>query len=180
MKYNRERERKFVLNNVSYTEAYHLLLCHSRVLLNASSSDSYWKAPGVDFVRLRENTREITVKKTDKGTTTDRIEENVEVYQESMPKAGNLLTLLFGNSCLKLSKNYSIFEMIDSPAPGITYQAVLSLYTVSGDKGKRIFFEIEASTLEVVDHMLAKFDGVLSLSIEKRSLFQIFREEGLY
>ncbi len=179
MVFSREIERKFTLKDTTYEDAHNTLSCLSRCIINASSFDTYWKAYGVDFVRLRDNSREITVKVTDKHTVVDRIEENVEVVKESMPAAARFLTLLLGPPAMKITKRFSVFEVSSSPAPGTEVKAILCLYVVEEDPRKRIFFEVEAESLAIVDYVLRDIipkEG-FNLKKETSSLFQIFHKK---
>jgi hypothetical protein len=67
---------------------------------------------------LRENSKELTVKVTDRGTVTDRIEENVKVEEHCMDAAEKLATLLWGPPCLKLTKKFFVANIRTFPAPG--------------------------------------------------------------
>lgn len=177
--YNREVERKYILKGIDYDQAFAKLNDLYRATWDAVSNDLYWKAGKVDFVRLRENSREITVKVTDKGTVVDRIEENVEVTEQALPDAQRLLTLLFGAPTLKLQKEFSVFEGKVSPAPGTEFNVILCLYRVTSDPTNRIFFEVEAESLAVVDYVLDQLDGMFTMQAESRSLYQIFLLESL-
>lgn len=180
MVFAREIERKFTVQGSSYQEAHNTLASVARVLVEASSFDTYWKAPGVDFIRLRDNSREITVKVTDKHTVVDRIEENVEVYKDSMKAAARLLTLLNGPPAIRITKRFSVFQVTSVPVPGTEVTAILCLYQVKEDPYSRIFFEVEAESLAVVDHVLKDVlpKDALSLKQETRSLFQIFNSQA--
>lgn len=179
MIFKREIERKFVVVGQSYEEVYMFLTTVGEIKVNASSFDTYWRARGVDFVRLRDNSREITVKVTDKHTVVDRIEENVHVEKESMGAASRLLTLLLGPPSMKITKKFSVFTITTSPAPGTEFRAVLCLYQVRGDVSNRVFFEVEAESLPIVDHILKDvIQSNLTLKVENRSLFQIFEKEA--
>lgn len=175
--YKRELERKFVLKGTNYTTAHQFLLSVAREIAPPQVSfDRYWKSPRVDFIRLRENSMELTVKVSDKGTVTDRIEENVRVFYEDMEAAARFSTLVFGPATLELQKKFSVYRTTVSPAPGTAFEAILCLYQVLGDPKERIFFEVEAESLAVVDYMLGKLEGSLQLETENRSLYQIFME----
>jgi hypothetical protein len=176
MKYQREVEKKYVVDwaygTLAELESWVSPAIKVVRTIHGHSSDLFWKAPNVDFVRLRENTRELTVKVTDKGTVTDRIEENVVV--EDIEVAAKLQTLLFGSSCLTITKQYSVFYLALSEGQ----EAVLSIYTVEEDPETRVFLEVEATNIETVDKVASELILKTSLSLkqEKRSLFQIFSD----
>lgn len=177
--YKREIERKFVLENTTYEEAFDVLCKKNfNVWDNTQySTDSYWTHPTVDFVRLRENSKELTVKVTDKYTIVDRIEENVHVYNTA--DAMRLTVLLLGPPCLTLTKKFSVFSKVYEPAPGTSYTVVLCLYEVQGDPQKRLFFEVEADNIGYVDNTIHwDIDNRFELKQETRSLFTIFYTEG--
>jgi len=174
--YKREIERKFVLKGVTYGHAFVWLANRTSMTANSESFDQYWKGTGVDFIRLRENSHEITVKVTDKGTVVDRIEENVEVSPEAMEDARRALTLMFGPSCLTLTKRYSVFDAEIIPAPDTKFKAIICLYEVENDPEQRVFFEIEAESLTIVDEFVQRMPKDFTLTTETRSLFQIFYE----
>ena len=181
MDYRREIERKFIVDGASPRGLNGInsllleVLPKAKMAENTTSYDQYWAAPGVDFVRLRQNSHEITVKVTDKGTVTDRIEENVIIDGGSnMQTAARLLTLLFGPPCLKLTKRFTVLNVTLSPAPGTEFSAVVCLYEVKEDLQKRVFLEVEAESLPVVDRILDLIIPNIPLKPENRSLFQIF------
>jgi hypothetical protein len=172
--YQREIERKFVIQGISYELAYETLSCISRVNLSTTRSfDLYWPSSKVDFVRLRDNSQEITVKVTDKGNILDRVEENVRVDRDSMPAAKRLFTLLLGEP-MNITKRFSVFERQVAPAPGTDFRVILCLYEVEGDPLKRLFFEIEAESLKVVDYMLELVEPLFDLKPINKSLYDLF------
>lgn len=175
MLYEREIEKKFIIENTTYEEAMHTLegIADSLIERKAVSNDLYWKASGVDFIRLRENSRELTVKVTDKTSIVDRIEENVVIDRDSMDAAERGLTLLYGPPCLRLVKQFSVYSISYTPVPGTRYNAILCLYQVKGDPKERVFFEVEASTLRAVDAIIKHYNWS-NLVPETKSLFQIF------
>lgn len=183
MEFKREIERKFIVKGTTYEEARKFLGTLAIPDLHAISYDLYWEAPNVDFVRLRDNSQELTVKVTDKGTVVDRIEENVLVSDESMATAGRLLTLLFGPPKMKLTKKFSVYRMYEPAAKHLmTYkynEVVVCLYQVKEDPTKRLFLEVEANSLDVVDEFLREIHAKLTMTAENRSLYQIFSEEGV-
>jgi hypothetical protein len=177
--YRREIERKFVVAGETYESVCNKLSKVSKQIEpDQTSHDLYWEAPGVDFVRLRQNSRELTVKVTDKGSIIDRVEENAKIDPADMPSCARIQTLLFGPA-LKLTKRFSVFELAASPAPGTLYNAILCAYQVEGDSKERVFFEVEAESISIVDYVLGREGSMFTLSGEGRSLYQIFREEGL-
>lgn len=173
--YKRELEKKYTLTGITYEEAHTAL--DSMFTTTAKpqvSLDKYWKAPSVDFVRLRANSKELTVKVSDKGGVIDRIEENVVLAANNLSAAERLMTLLLGPSNLKLTKKFSVYTTTVSPAPGTSFDVDLCLYQVEEDSRKRIFFEVEAESLAVVDYTLDKIEGLFKMAQENRSLYQIF------
>jgi hypothetical protein len=175
--YCREVERKFVVENVGYGRAFLALLSLGayETIIYQTSRDLYWAAPNVDFIRLRENSRELTVKVTDKGSIIDRIEENAVVEASSMDVMERVQTLLYGPP-MKLVKEFSVFSYVYSPAPGVAFDVTLCLYQVQGDKEERLFFEVEADNITVVDALVSKVKLILTLKAESRSLYQIFKD----
>jgi hypothetical protein len=177
--YRREIERKFVIEGESYESVCNKLgMVSKQIEPDQTSHDLYWHAPGVDFVRLRQNSRELTVKVTDKGHILDRVEENAKVDPSDMASCARIQTLLFGPA-MKLTKRFSVFEIATSPAPGTSYNVVLCAYQVEGDPKERVFFEVEAESLPIVDYVLEREGADFTMTAESRSLYQIFKEEGL-
>lgn len=176
MKYNREIERKFILNHLTYNEAMDTLFWQAKatafeITTTTVSKDWFWKAPNVDFIRLRENSLEMTIKVTDKGTTVDRIEENVVVDRGSLGTSKAFLTKLFGPSCLSLTKEFIVLEYMHKGS-----QVTLSLYTVKEDELNRVFFEVEGASLESVDSFINEVLPDMGGTVETRSLFNIFNK----
>ncbi len=161
MEYKREVEKKYMLYDTNYEEAKSILSKRYPIIEDAVGVDWFWRVPGVDFIRLRQSSRELTVKVTDRGDITDRIEENVVVSE--VDRAYAFMSLTHGDPCLTLTKEFCVFKAPD---------AILCLYRVLEDKARRTFFEAEASTIEQVN--LATVKVPLPLILEKRSLFQIF------
>lgn len=170
----REIERKFTITEGTYNTAFEFLSTVSVPKITATSFDLYWATSKADFIRLRDNSAELTVKVTDKGSIVDRIEENVVVERASLPACKRLLTLLYGEPTLKLTKKFSVFQYTFTPAPGTHFQAILCLYKVTEDGQDRVFFEVEAESLAIVDAALTSLGNALPLKSENRSLFQIF------
>lgn len=166
MTYNREVERKFICTDKTFEDLDNILFqLADDVTAIDTSTDQFWLSSNVDFVRLRHNSNELTVKVTDKGTVTDRIEENVVVTDESIPASQRLLTLLFGPPCLALTKRFAVYNIGNT---------VVSLYSVKEDVENRVFVEVEAIDIESVDEVSDTLKDIVSLTTETRSLFQIF------
>lgn len=169
MNYQREIEKKYVLTarNLPQDELFYAARWQLKMLfpeaesLEGSSTDVFWKQPGTDFIRLRRNTKELSVKVTDKDTIEDRVEENVVV--EDYDTAARFSTAVFGTPAGTLEKNYFVLTNPDN--------TVVCLYTVTGDE--RVFLEVEAGDIsrvtEVSDHLMDYFD----MKQEMRSLFTI-------
>jgi hypothetical protein len=177
MEYKREIERKFVVD-IDYNAANILLgnvFSNGRWVIEAVSFDLYWKAPNVDFIRLRDNSNELTVKVTDKGTVTDRIEENVVVERDSMATTERLLNLLYGKPGLTLFKKFSVMSLKTDNT-----EAVICLYEVYNDPKARVFLEVESDSIEIVNSVVECVETYFVMYPETRSLFQIFIEEGMF
>lgn len=172
--YNREIECKFTVEGKTYEEALAILKNHYTCVCDATSYDLYWKAPGVDFVRLRENSRELTVKVTDKGTVTDRIEENVVIERKSLKDCVRLNTLLHGDP-MKLVKDFSVFKVTNYAGWS---SVVVCLYKVNEDPKQRVFLEVEDSDKDIVEEEVQYLATELRLNLTPvpYSLYQIFTE----
>lgn len=163
MIFKREVERKYVIKDV-----LSMYLAHSwlRTFFKDSridagiSSDQFWTAPGVDFIRLRANTKELTVKITDRGTIEDRVEENLPV--RDLVDAERWATAVFGAPVGTLEKVYQIYY---------THHCIVSLYEVTGYPA--LFLEIEANDLDTVKAVEADLSEQFTLEQEHRSLFEI-------
>lgn len=171
---SREIERKFTVEGLSYDEAFSVLRDKFNCLVDTTSWDLYWKAPGVDFVRLRENSRELTVKVTDKDTIVDRVEENVRVEESSMDACIRQQTLLYGEP-LRLTKKFCVFTTYATILP-YTSEIVVCLYRVAWDPKKRLFLEVESDRLDMVDQVVANLYHKFTLTPVLSSLYQIFSE----
>jgi hypothetical protein len=158
----REIERKYVAQGdfVRLERDISALFPYSRPE-KAESTDRFWRGPNVDFVRLRENSKELTVKVTDQATIVDRVEVNVRV--DDLDAAARLCTLLFGEAT-SLVKRFTVWTL----HKGI----VVCLYQVGGDD--RVFLEVEAPTLALVDEYSKIMTTFFTLTPETRSLYQIF------
>ena len=174
---NREVEKKFVVKGLTYEEAYAVLRDRYACRIDATSYDLYWAAPNVDFIRLRENSRELTVKVTDMGTVTDRIEENIVLEKDSMPDATRAMKLLYGEP-MKLIKTFSVFDTLVYKMFAHEYgKVVICLYQVYGDPQRRVFLEVEATGMNSVDTVVTSLENKLDLEWVPYSLYQIFKDK---
>lgn len=170
MNFNREIEKKYVLvrgaSTSSLKDQYYAAIFRLNSLfpegevIDGSSTDTFWKQPGTDFIRLRRNTSELSVKISDKGTIEDRLEENVIV--KDFDVAQRFATATFGQSVGTLEKNYFVLTM-----PNF----IISLYTVTGDD--RLFLEIEADNVDIVTDVAGILMDYFEMKQEHKSLFQL-------
>ncbi len=160
--FKREIEKKYVLKGITMSDAHELLfeIFGLDNFVYDVSTDTFWQAPDVDFIRLRANTNELTVKITDQETIVNRVEENLLI--KSFDDAKRWATAIWGEPVGTLEKSFYVYYLDD---------AVLSLYTVTGFE--QVFLEIESDNLttinEIESDMLEEFD----MTQEYRSLFQI-------
>lgn len=168
MEYRREIEQKFRADpKLSY---YSVVDAISGLLTGCSIKEDfalnvYWKQPGVDFVRLRENPLELTVKLTDKTTIEDRVEENLPV--SNFDDAERWATLTFGEPIGDFKNRYTIF----------TNEAVpwtVSVYQIQGTSA--VFVEVEGQDLMTVEEIAWAVGNVVEMTQEMRSLYQIMFE----
>lgn len=162
----REIERKYVVgtpgaNTLTDVERYldHKFSSAEKVPLQVSR-DVFWTFPGVDFVRLRQNSRELTIKRTDKDTIEDRVEENLLV--PSFRAGLRWAVATFGDPIGSLEKNFVVYYLP-------TF--IVALYQVTGDN--RIFLEVEADAIGIVQEVERELREHLMLDQQYRSLFQI-------
>lgn len=162
MNYKREIERKFTVLSARFEDVTGRIEDFGGEVIEEyqTSTDCFWHQSGVDFVRLRKNTLELTVKVSDKGTVVDRIEENIVVKDYDTAKRFCILT--FGDNYYELAKTFVVYSFRG---------AVLSVYTVEGSS--QLFFEVEADTLELVDEVSEFFESEFSMRRESQSLFKI-------
>ena len=169
MTFQREIERKYVIqDDVSMYMAHHWLRTFfkdSRIDAGIST-DQFWKAPNVDFIRLRANTKELTVKITDRGTIEDRVEENLPT--KDLKDAERWATAVFGAPVGTLEKVYQIYYV---GAPDLGEHFIVSLYEVTGYPA--LFLEIESDNLETVKVVEEDLSQQFTLKQEHRSLFDI-------
>lgn len=159
----REIERKYRLMDEVSLSLYHNYL--SSIYKHASfiegtSIDIFWKHKGVDFIRLRENTLELTVKVTDGSSIENRIENNLKV--ENFEKGLKWATTVFGNP---VGANRTTFYIYYLPTAEVT------IYEVKGYD--QVFLEIEAGSIEEIERIENILKSTLRIEQEFKSLFQI-------
>lgn len=161
MTYNREVEKKFVVSAPLIDVWLRILKTFpTGEILSGRSTDTFWKQPGVDFIRLRKNTSELSVKVTDKHTIEDRVEENIVVAD--FDTAARFATAVFGPEVGTLEKNYRVLT---------TPTFVIALYTVTGYD--QVYLEVESENLEIVTEVSLMIQEHFTMCQEMRSLFQI-------
>lgn len=164
--YKREREQKYIINGTGYNRACEILSGLGELVESGISKDYFWTSPEVDFIRLRENTNELTVKVSDRGTVQDRIEENVVV--DDLHTAKRYTTLIHGPSVGTLEKCFSVYKVQNH---------VVSVYFVEGHS--EIFLEIEAEDLEEVEYAAGDYKLLFEMDQVDVSLFQFYLGEDL-
>ena len=165
MTYKREIEHKHVLHNVTMADADATIqmVFPGSLEEQGTSKDVFWRHHMVDFIRLRANTKEMTIKITDQDSINDRIEENVKV--DDLEVTSRLLNALHGEPMGTLTKEYLVYY---------TPLAIVSLYRVQEDTQARIFLEVEADDLEVVQDISEVFKEYFSMTKQEKSLYGMF------
>lgn len=148
----------------------------ARPVVVGCAADTYWAAPDespADFIRLRildeedarGNPAQITLKSSDKGSNINRIEVDLGVSDHS--QANKLLTLMLGDPLGQVTKRYTVFFLED-------IHTTVSVYKVMKDK--RIFVEVEATTLKRVKEItkILMDQGGLKFTRIPQSLFEMF------
>lgn len=160
--FNREIEKKYVLSGTSYEAAIYRLgiMFPDANILQGVSDDTFWTQKGTDFIRLRRNTKELSVKITDKITIEDRVEENVEVGDYDT--ASRFSTAVFGQPVGSVEKTYYVMTLPDF---------VISLYKVA--RQQELFLEVEALEMGIVEDICGLLTDYFEMKQEMRSLFQI-------
>lgn len=163
MTFLREIEKKFTVNGgFTFGDLDRFL---SLFLPNAEkevgfSRDIFWEAPNVDFIRLRENTKELTVKITDGDSIVNRVEENLIV--QDLEDAKRWATAVFGPSTGALAKVFNVYY--DSAF-------IVSLYQVEGFNA--LFLEVESDSLEIVNDVSTALAQMYDLEQQYLSLYDI-------
>jgi hypothetical protein len=140
---------------------------------DGSSNDWYWEAPECDFVRLRQNSTPtkavtLTTKTTDKGSSLDRREVNVEIPEDQVHEARALLKTCLGDPALLFRQQYTLYRADPD--------TVVSAYTIS--KSKEVFIEVESKNITTVKKWAQYIDMVLDRQIPK-SLWDMYKAEEL-
>ena len=143
---------------------------HKRAI-KGKSKDYYWNPVNnlmADFVRLRvfpNKTSQLTVKHTDRGSTLDRVEIDLDTGKASNSMA--FMRRLLGEPDGEITKEYEVFFLDED--------SNVSIYRVCGDK--RIYIEIEAKTKKrvmeirkLIDNRIPDLKGVAV----NKSLYQLF------
>lgn len=162
MQFSREIEKKFVLDDISMIEAHREILATLMLkdFIHDTSTDTFWQSDGVDFIRLRENTKELTVKITDGDDIVDRVEENLIV--EDYDKAYKWTCALRGDPVGTIEKEFYVYYLNN---------CIISLYIVKGDD--RVFLEVESSDRKVVDEVSSVFEEIFQMEQQYLSLFKL-------
>lgn len=172
---NREIEKKFVIEGKAMkkvsTIIHDALRRDFQTVLKDESRDYYWspqKGMKADFIRLRlmpDGTGQLTVKWSDRGSTTNRVEIDVTVPDPEQCR--KYLTQVHGKPTGSIYKEYHVYFMDK-------FDTNVSVYQVKGDS--RVFVEVEAHTLARVNGLVKKVGTALEMAPETRSLYQIFIE----
>lgn len=160
-----EIEKKFVVNN---SETLDEVSKRLRELFHFSSCvgkhvDSYYKpVNGLSSIRIRTgyNVMQLTAKRTVDG---NKVREETEGYLDPSSKAP--IEIILGNPIVTITKSFC--KWLHSPSG-----CEISVAQIEGDA--RIFLEVEAKSMMMVDLVVARLKEVLPLKPEKRSLFEIF------
>jgi adenylate cyclase class IV len=168
---NREIEKKFValgeLHLVS--QSIERALGYPSTVIKDESGDLYWhphKGMKADFVRLRfmpDGTGQLTTKRADRGSNTNRIEIDVEVVDPH--QCEKFLSQILGESCGSVYKQYHVYFLDDKDTS-------VSVYQVQGDD--RVFVEVEAKSVSRVNQLIKQVSCSVSMKLERRSLYQLF------
>lgn len=161
----REIEKKYRVKNFGFNQTCRNLREVFASMDRGVSTDVFFKSPGNDFVRLRQNTLELTVKRTDKGSTVDRMELNLNLdrsNKDTFNFARKWATEVFGPEVGKLVTGFEVFH---------TGLAAISVYHTH--LSEDVFFEIEVQDEKDIQAVEDRWK-FLGLEREERSLFQIF------
>lgn len=163
MNFKREIEKKFTVNGgFTFGDLDRFL---SLFLPNAEkevgySQDMFWEGPNIDFIRLRENTKELTVKITDGDSIVNRVEENLIV--QNLEDAKRWATAVFGPSTGTLKKVFNVYY---------DTSFIVSLYQVEGFPA--LFLEVESDSLQVVNDVSGALQQMYDLEQQQYSLYDI-------
>ena len=174
---NREIEKKYVVANSRLTfkkvcDLVEGLFEKASFLEKGSSKDFYWHSPrpsAADFISLRNmpnGTGQLTLKRADRGSNINRIEIDVEVQDPKQTR--KFLAQLLGSPIGTIHKDYSALFIDD-------HDTNVSVYKIKGNP--KVFIEIEARSLSLVNKISKLISSVIEMRQEKRSLYQLFFKE---
>jgi hypothetical protein len=169
----RELERKYVVTYPKTLGTIQSQLQRAMPHLNrleGFDTDTYYVASCADFVRLRTGKSsvqghteiELTTKYTDQGSNENREELNVKLIEgtQILP----LLERALGPAIGSVEKQFTKFKLHGN--------VEIALYKVTDDK--RVFLEIEAPSVKLIEIYEALISETLTLVREERSIFQMF------
>lgn len=149
---DREIERKFHTDSLSF-QGMGLVLSHllkKSPYVEGESTDHYWKISNDrnSFSRLREHEDhyEITIKKEDNGTYSDRIEIDLKLQPTSRDSVIAYQEIAFGPSVGYINKKYAVY-FLGSKWDTVSFYEI----KVKGKKIPGIFIEVEAKDIGTVD-----------------------------
>jgi adenylate cyclase class IV len=174
---NREIEKKYVVADSKHTfkkvcDLVDALFKNTIFSEKGSSKDFYWHSPrpsAADFIRLRnmpDGTGQLTLKRADRGSNINRIEIDVEIPNPK--QTHKFLNQLLGRPVGTIHKDYSAL-FIDNNETSV------SVYKIKGNP--KVFIEIEARSLSLVNKISKQISSVIEMRQEKRSLYQLFFRE---
>lgn len=178
MLFQTETERKFTVTGWDFSGVCAYLTTIAVPQYTGRRNDLYWKAPNVDFIRLNTLTGELATKVTTASDITTRIEESVILAKEDIPAIERIATLLHGAPVLTLTRKVSAFTAYAEPGPGTLFEVELCVYQIDGDE--RVFFEVEADSLAIIEAFLTYDIGALGKDLVPvcESIFTIFTKEA--
>lgn len=168
---NRELEKKFHAIGKTPSSIVKIIesLLSSRFVIDrnfsGSSIDYYWKSPNpktADFLRLRLDTSELTVKHTDKGNVSDRVEIDVPLVDVNQTYA--FMNQVFGKPQGKIIKHYTVMSIDD-------HNVEISVYKVKGSK--ITYVEVEARNQKRLDWFVELIKAKVKLKLLNKSLYQL-------
>jgi adenylate cyclase class IV len=186
---NREKEVKLeILNQTSLHNVATVIAMHigSKAVVHDTSTDVYFSVPKTlnkklakvakfPFLRVRrkgENgSSELTLKYEDRGGNKDRVE--IDARTLDYDNTIEILSLITGNSVGKITKEYYVFFLDNN-------NTTISVYTVLGQKTKKLYLEIESTSLKRVYSLKNQITKACDLDLkdEPKSLYRLFIKKG--